>query len=264
MLEPPNVGWVVVDDREMIGAMDQASIRHRNTLKQHYTMTSNVLLFGYKNLSDSEKLTYQAIDSYDWSDGEGKRKGYAFPSLSTLAELRGVDERTLRRHLAALEEAGLLRREHRAGEPSLLWIEEPSKEETERYLSTMTMSPDKNVRPTPDRNVRPLEEESEESEKDKTVNGAKAFEGRRGGKRFQSAQERAKRDYIANEILKETNDAHSLGFYRKVATSLPEQRIFEALSEVRIAAHEGGIRTSRAALFVAVIRRNLREEVIAH
>jgi|CXWL01.1.fsa_nt_gi DNA-binding MarR family transcriptional regulator len=234
--------------------MEEPSIRHRNTLKQHYTMTSNVLLFGYKQLSDSEKLTYQTIDSYDWSNGEGKRKGYAFPSLATLARLRGLDERTLRRHLGALESAGLVRREVQPGQPSLLWIEEPSKEEREAYLSTMAMSPDTDVRGTPDTDVRPLDEESEELETDKTVNGAKAFKGRRGGKRFLSAEEKAKRDYIVEEILKVTRDPHSLGFYQKVAMTISEHRVFEALSEVRLASREGRIRTSRGAYFASVFQ----------
>jgi DNA-binding MarR family transcriptional regulator len=234
--------------------MEEPSIRHRNTLKQHYTMTSNVLLFGYKKLSDSEKLTYQAIDSYDWSDGEGKRKGYAFPSLTTLAQLRGVDERTLRRHLAALENAGLLRREVRPGQPSLLWIEEPSKEECEAYLSTITTGPDTNVRGTPDKNVRPLYEESEESETDKTVNAAKAFKGRRGEKRFLSSEERSKREWLASHMVEQLGDPHSLGFYRKVAANVPEQRIFEALSEVRTSSRDNRIALSKGALFATMVR----------
>ena len=212
-------------------------------------MTSNVLIFGYKQLTDPVKLTYQAIDSFDWSDGDGKRKGYAFPSLATLAGLRGVDERTLRRHLSALEESGLVRRETRPGQPSLLWIEEPSKEECEAYLSTMAMSPDTDVRGRGDTDVRPLDEESEESETDKTVNGAKAFKGRRGGKRFLSAEQRAKRDHIAGEILRVCGDKHSLGFYRTVATTTPEHRVFEALSEVKQVVREGHLRFSKGAIF---------------
>lgn len=243
---------MTVDSDETIRAMDQPAIRRRNTLKNHYTMTSNVIIFGYSQLSDSEKLTYQAIDSFDWSDGEGKRKGYAFPSLSTLSRLRGVDERTLRRHLAALESAGLLRRELRAGQPSLLWIEEPSAEESQRYLSTMTTGPDISVRPTPDKNVRPILE-SEEKKQTKPLTGAKAFKGNRGGKRFLSAEERAKRDYIAGEILKVTKDPHSLGFYRKVAQETPEPRLFEALSEVKRLGREGRIVKSKGAAFAAIL-----------
>jgi len=243
---------MALDDREMIGEMEQPSIRRRNTLKNHYTMTSNVILFGYSQLSDSEKLTYQAIDSFDWSDGEGKRKGYAFPSLTTLARRRGVDERTLRRHLAALENTGLLRRELRAGQPSLLWIEEPSEQESERYLSTMTTGPDISVRPTPDKIVRP-HLESEEKKQTKPLTLANAFKGRRGGKRFLSAEQRAKRDWLASEIVKVCGDEHSRGFYRKIAGTIPEAKIFEALSIVRSQVRSGTVRSTRGALFHAVL-----------
>lgn len=216
-------------------------------------MTSNVLIFGYKQLTDPVKLTYQAIDSFDWSDGEGKRKGYAFPSLATLARLRGVDERTLRRHLSALEEAGLLRREIRPGQPSLLWIEDPSREECERYLSTMAMSLDTDVRGRGDTDVRPLNEESEESETDKTVNGAKAFKGKGGGKRFLSAEERAKREWLVSEILNVCGDLHSLAFYRKVVEFVPMGTIMQYLSETRALSREGKLRTRNGALFTAKV-----------
>jgi DNA-binding transcriptional ArsR family regulator len=222
-------------------------------------MVSNVILFGYQNLSDSAKLTYQAIDSYDWSDGEGKRKGYAFPSLSTLAELRGVDGRTMRRHIAELEEAGLLRREQRPGQPSLLWIEEPSKEESERYLSTITTGPDTDVRGTPDKNVRPLDEESEESETDKTVNGANAFKGKRGGKRLLSAQERAKREWLADEIVRVCGDRQSRPYYLILASQVPSQLIFEWLSEVRTDFNDRKMRKSRGALFTHKARSYVAE-----
>jgi hypothetical protein len=231
--------------------MEQPGIRRRNTLKNHFTMTSNVILFGYAQLSDSEKLTYQAIDSFDWSDQDGKRKGYAYPSLTTLARLRGVDERTLRRHLAGLEGAGLLRREERAGKPSLLWIEEPSVEESERYLSTIAIGPDRVVRPTPDKNVRPFPE-SEEKKQTKPLTAAKAFEGRRGGKRFLSAEERAKRDYIANEILRVTKDPHSFGYYRKVAAMRHAHHVFDALGSLKQASEHGRVR-NKGALFTYLV-----------
>ncbi len=247
---------MVVDNGEKMEEMDQVDIRRRDRLKKHYTTVSNVIIFGYQQLTDSEKLTYQAIDSFDWSDGEGLRKGYAYPSLRTLARRRGLDERTLRRHLAALEVAGLLRREQRVGQPSLLWIEEPSEKESEAYLSTIAIGPDTNVRGTPDTDVRPLDEESEKSETDKTVNGVKAFTGRRGGKRFLSALERAKREWLANHMVEQLGDPHSLGFYRKVADTVPEPRVFEALSRLKDAATRSRVR-SRGALFASLIQQRV-------
>src|SRR5690242_17980647 len=115
-----------------------ATIRRRNRLKRHFTVTSNVIIFGYAGkLTDAEKLTYQAIDSFDWPDSDGERKGYAYPSIATLARLRGVSGRTIQRHLENLEAVGLLTREARPGQPNYLWIEEPSSQEAEKYLSTI-------------------------------------------------------------------------------------------------------------------------------
>jgi helix-turn-helix protein len=229
--------------------MDEPTIRRRNRLNKHYTTVSNVIIFGYAGLTDAEKLTYQAIDSFDWSDGEGLRKGYAYPSLRTLARLRGLDERTLRRHLAALESVGLLRREQRPGQPNLLWIDEPSEGESEKYLSTIAIGPDMDVRGRGDTDVRPYKKE--ELETDKTVN---AEQSSWKGRRRLSVEERAKRDYIAGEILKVCGDEHSLGFYRLAAENTPQHVVFEALSEVRRAGREGTLKRTRGALFTHIVQ----------
>lgn len=238
--------------------MDEPTIRRRNRLNKHYTTVSNVIIFGYEGLTDAEKLTYQAIDSFDWSDGEGRRKGYAYPSLRTLARLRGLDERTLRRHFAALETAGLLHREQRLGQPNLLWIEEPSEGESEQYLSTIAIGPDTDVRGRGDTDVRPYKKE--ESETDKTVNAEQSsWKGR--GQRI-SADELAKREWLANEMVRVCGDPRSLPFYRKVAATVPEPRVFEALSEVRSAEREHRVRTTPGALFSAILRTSLKEVIL--
>jgi hypothetical protein len=100
---------------------DSMNIRRRNRLKHHFTMTPNVLLFGYRGLTAAEKITFQVIDSFDWSDGTGLRKGYAFPSLRRIADAQSCDERTIRRHITALERVGLLTRELRPGRSSILF-----------------------------------------------------------------------------------------------------------------------------------------------
>jgi hypothetical protein len=239
---------MALDGREMMKAMEQVSIRRRDRLKRHYTTVSNVIIFGYRELSDSEKLTYAAIDSFDWSDGEGLRKGYAFPSVETLATLRAADRRTIFRHFTALESVGLLTREQRPGRPTLLWIEDPSEEESARYLSTITPGRDTDVTPTHDTNVTP--NKKEEPETDKTVNGEQSsWKGK--GPRL-PAEERAKREWLAQEILKVCGDVHSLGFYRKVAATVPEHHIFAGLSELRQAIRETRIRTNRGAFFSAL------------
>jgi hypothetical protein len=116
--------------------MENLIIRHRNRLRHHYTVTSNVFLYGYRGLSDGAKVTYLVVDSFDWSDAAGLRKGFAHPSLGRLAKIRAVEKRSIRRHLAELEGVELITRKERPGKPSLLIIEDPSTEETDLYLRT--------------------------------------------------------------------------------------------------------------------------------
>ena len=253
--------------------MEDLTIRRRNRLRHHYTMTSNVLLFGYKHLSDGAKLTYQVIDSFDWSDSAGLRKGFAFPSLQTLAKARGVEKRSLRRHLAELEQAGLITRKERAGKPNLLIIEDPSVDEEKRYIEAFAREgEDRTVRPTPDRIVRPImkKEEGEErqivNEDDSLSGGDRGREkppehigqtikvmrpGFARGRR--TPPHHARREYLTGEMLAVLKDEHSLGYYRRVAEDVQPSRIFEVLSIVRKMAREGGIRKSRGALFTSLL-----------
>ena len=82
--------------------MDNVTFRRRNRLKKHFVITSNVLLFGYSPVSDSAKITFQVIDSFDWQDGQGLRKGFAYPSVDHLAAIRSVSDRTIQRHMDKL------------------------------------------------------------------------------------------------------------------------------------------------------------------
>lgn len=77
--------------------MEEALIfQRRNRLKKHFVTTSNVLLYGYVNLSDAAKITYQVIDGFDWESKEtGDSKGYAFPAVETLAAIRHTTVRTI-------------------------------------------------------------------------------------------------------------------------------------------------------------------------
>lgn len=224
-------------------------------------MTSNVILFAYPQLTDAERLTLQVIDSFDWADRQGTRKGCAFPSLGRVAALRRLDVRTIRRHIANLQLAGLITRQERPGKPCILWIEEPSRSECERYLSTIGATPDVHGRGTPVTDVRPYKKTK--SEEDKDVNEQRVLEGRnaRGLTSNRShpqlnEEQRSKRDYYASEILQVTKDEHSLGMYRRIAELVPPGLIFEALSIVKQLAHDGLIHTRRGALFVSLVRRS--------
>ena len=110
--------------------------RRRNRLKKHFTNTSNVLLYCYEKLSDAAKITFQVIESFDWESNETQdSKGYVFPAVATIAKLRRTSERTIRRHILELIAVKLLTRIRRRNKASILYIEEISLEEEDKYLA---------------------------------------------------------------------------------------------------------------------------------
>lgn len=70
-----------------------------------------------------------------------------------------------------------------------------------------------------------------------------------------AATDKAKREYLAQEMLVALQDNHSLGYYRRVAREVPAHKIFEALGLVKKIAREGNVRKNRGALFVSTIKR---------
>ena len=70
------------------------------------------------------------------------------------------------------------------------------------------------------------------------------------------------KEYLAEEMADQLNDDHSLGFYRKIADMVPENLIFQALSEVKDAFLTGRVKKSKAALFTTVIQGKAQENNI--
>jgi DNA-binding MarR family transcriptional regulator len=252
--------------------------RRRNRLKRHFVNTSNVLLYGYQNLSDAAKITYQVIDSFDWEDGEtGTSKGYTFPSLKTIAKARGKSWTTIWRHIEELVEAGLISKRSRAkeGKPSILIIEDVSPKEQQEYLAEFVDRKAsqagvlQNCNGGVLQNCKANKEESfKENENDVNDNKTALEEVKQdpisinqvlqkrtawgGG---EAGKDRAKREYLAGEMIKVLGDEESLGCYRKIAQSCPEHLIFQALSLVKDTARAGKIRVSKGALFVDLVKR---------
>lgn len=246
--------------------MEDLQLRHRNRLRHHYTMTSNVLLFGYKKLSDGAKLTYQVVDSFDWEDDGGVRKGYAYPSIARVASARGVNERTIQRHLAELEDAALLEREVRVGMPNLLIINEPSEKEAGEYLASLRKGEgDKNVTPAGDKNVTHKQDKREEykpvNEEDSEYRAGKPERlGSILGRRLVQRQtdeidvEQEKVKFLAELMREVLADSHSEPYFRKVARIYPSQVIMETIGIVKELAADGKVRKNRAALFAHVLK----------
>ena len=115
---------------------EEVIIRRRNRLKKHFVNVSNVLLYGYKTLTDAAKITYQVIEGFDWEDKDtGNSKGFVFPAIETIAEIRNAGKRTIFRHIQELKKVGLLTRVRRRNKPSILYIEDVSDTEANLYLA---------------------------------------------------------------------------------------------------------------------------------
>ncbi len=246
-------------------------MRHRNPLARDYVVVSRVVLVGYPELSDGAKLTYWVIYSHDWYEpARGGRKGYVYPTVGRLAQLRHTTARTVQRHLAELIEAGLLTRELRQGKPSIMYIEEPGGEEVERYRREQSEGDDISV----GGGATFLSPQQED--KEKQINPVNAVENAlmergsnvtRGWKPIRALlnPERLptspvkRTEWLADQIVAQTGDPESLGCYRAVAERCPESLVFEALALLKEARHDGSIRKSRGALFVGIVRRLCRE-----
>jgi hypothetical protein len=109
--------------------------RRKNRLKKHFVNVSNVLLYCYDFVSDAAKITFQVIDGFDWESKEtGESKGYVFPAAEMIAKIRHTSVRTIQRHILEIIKAKLLTRIRQRNKPSILYIEEVSDEEVNKYF----------------------------------------------------------------------------------------------------------------------------------
>jgi DNA-binding transcriptional ArsR family regulator len=69
--------------------------------REGYTQVPNFLL-KLKTLSSGDKMTFAMLLAYAWQND------FCFPGQAKLAADMGLNERTVRRHIQALEDAGLL------------------------------------------------------------------------------------------------------------------------------------------------------------
>lgn len=250
---------------------EPCTFRHRNSTAADYIVVSQAILTGYPDLTDGAKLTYLAICSYDWYDpSKGGRKGYVFPTIGRLAQLRSTTARTIQRHLGELILARLLTRVARRGKASVIYIEEPIHEEPRPSQVELTNRGDISV----GGGVTLVSPQQEEKEKQtKSINGLENTVMEEGRDRTSgwtpirallpskpSVQRVLKRDqWLANEIVVLTGDSHSLGCYRAIASRCPQELVFEAMSLLKEARRDGSINRSRGALFVGIVRRLCRE-----
>ena len=112
---------------------------------QGFTQVPNFLL-KMKNLSSGDKMAFAMLLSYAWQND------CCFPGQNRLAEDMGLNERSVRRHIQALEEAGLLVIQQRGqGKTNIYELKLTA---TKPKKPAASFRPDKNVRSRPDNNFR--------------------------------------------------------------------------------------------------------------
>ena len=281
--------------------VDAVIFQRRNRLKRHFVTTSNVLLYGYPQLSDAAKITYQVIDGFDWeSKDTGDSKGYVFPAVETLATIRHTTVRTIQRHLKELEAAQLLTRQRRQHKPSLLVIEDVSEAAATTYETQYVTAPTPTTwggealllrndifvvsRTFPETTKMSLASNKKENEQRKehemNVNADKkihrAEQGSMASVRSllmhyvpvrplsrEKTESLAKRDYVAETLAHELNDRPSLGCYRHLAEKIPPAVLLTTLATVKEQVKDGMIRTRPGAVFVDHIKRYAAAKNIA-
>jgi len=143
--------------------------------------------------------------------------------------------------------AGLLTKEERSGHTNILYIEDVSEEEAKRYEDSFARGDNNDTPPVTKMSPETIRRE----ERLNDVVETPLFRAR--------APSEDEQGYLLDEMLSTLGDVESEGYYRRLASTVPKDIIFEALSLVKRAVHEGKIRKSRGALFVAIVKRACAE-----
>jgi DNA-binding transcriptional ArsR family regulator len=214
-----------------------------------------------KFLGTSEFATYLVLRRHVWRSRQPhsmgldrlyarERKLACSLTREKISDVTGVAPDNISRHLSALEKRGVLRR-LRTGRQSVFvlgeWIDVKGdgsyplewfyleglygiakRDLTQTVRSDLTESSDLNRPPASTLTRRNASDSNkQENRQEKTV-------GNGGMQRLQDLdQPQARTDYVAQSILKQLGDEHSLRFYQLVAAKVPEGEIRRALAEIK-------------------------------
>src|SRR5436190_14974600 len=184
--------------------MEDIIFRRRNRLKKHFVNVSNVLLYCYGFVSDAAKITFQVIDGFDWESKEtGESKGFVFPAVETIAKIRHTSVRTIQRHMLELIKAKLLTRVRQRNKPSILYIEEVSDEEIQKFFAFFDAK---------EKKLEPIQTETlTKSRNDKNVVSHKAPETTKMSFAYKEEKEKKENEINVNEILKTSEEKKRYG-----------------------------------------------------
>jgi hypothetical protein len=216
---------------------------------------------AYKGLALGPKLMYSILrDRLDisiknnWKD----EKGYIYLifSVEELADLLEIDRTAVMRYKKKLVEYKLII-DMRLGQgnPNRIYVLKPELVDNLTQKSQNTTSRSSNIGPLEVSNSDSIDTYVNKTERINNVNSNAIF-NKKKKKRPED------KEYLASYIAEQLEDDHSLGFFRKVVDLMPENLIYQALSEVKDAYLTGRVKKSKAALFTSVIKSKAIEHDI--
>jgi hypothetical protein len=214
----------------------------------------------YKGLALGPKLMYSILrDRLDisiknnWKD----EKGYIYLifSVEELADLLEIDRTAVMRYKKKLVDYKLIIDKRLGqGNPNRIYVLKPELVDNLTQKSQNATSRSGNTGPLEVSNSNPIDTYVNKTKRINNVNNA--ISNKKKKKRSED------KEYLASYIAEQLEDDHSLGFFRKVVDLIPENLIYQALSEVKDTALTGRVKKSKAALFTTIIQKKAQEHNI--
>lgn len=211
----------------------------------------------YLGLSLGPKLMYSILRDRldlsiknDWKDSNGFI--YLVFSIEELSELLEINKETVITYKRELIKYGLIVDKRLGqGKSNLIYILKPEIKEFQNTENPYSRERKNSI--LENGKSDPIDTNVNNTKRENNVKGDAIFKTNKKEKRS------SEKEYLAEEMADQLNDDHSLGFYRKIADMVPENLIFQALSEVKDAFLTGRVKKSKAALFTTVIQVKAQE-----
>jgi len=212
----------------------------------------------YRGLALGPKLMYSILrDRLDISI-KNKWKGnkgyiYLIFSVEELSNLLEIDRTAVMRYKKKLVEYKLIIDKRLGqGNPNRVYVLKPELVDNYSLKSQIATSRSRDKEP-----LEVLNSDSIDTNINKTnLNNVKENAISKKKKRT------PEKESLAKEIGLQMEDDHSLGFYRNVVDKIPENIIWQALSEVKDTHLTGNIKKSKGALFTKIIKEKAKERNI--
>ena len=213
----------------------------------------------YRGLALGPKLMYSILrDRLDisiknkWKDNKGYI--YLIFSVEELSALLEIDRTAVMRYKKKLVEYKLIIDKRLGqGNPNRVYVLKPELVDNYSLKSQNATSRSRDKEPLEVSNSDPI---------DTNINKTNLNNVKENAVSNKKKKRSPEKEYLAKEIAEQLGDDHSLGFFRKVVDLMPENLIWQALSEVKDTHLTGKIKKSKAALFTTVIKSKAIEHNI--